>query len=353
MTSLSGAAGIPYDLASRQSKISFAIQRKRETGLPSFGEKLKLEREKRKITLEQISGSTKIGTRLLQALEEDKFNQLPGGIFNKGFVRAYSRCVGLDEDQTVAEYLQASGDAPSVSTEIAEAEQDDGARENTENIRHLDASAGAPTRQLPWGVFAAVLLVVALALSLWSHRQREHARQPARSTPTASAAQVPEERSSGQTPGQVPAAGSGEVAGENSDAGSTTSGSPTTGSRTGGSASSIVPKASQGLTPPEQAPAVPAASPGEFTVVIQAREESWISITADGRTVSSELLSAGSERAVRGRKEIIVKAGNVGGVDFRFNGEKLQVGGDFGEVKTVTFGPRGIVPNVPEPPSTP
>ena len=49
---------------------------------------------------------------MLQALEEDKFNQLPGGIFNKGFVRAYSRCVGLDEDQTVAEYLQASGDAP-------------------------------------------------------------------------------------------------------------------------------------------------------------------------------------------------------------------------------------------------
>src|SRR5271156_1169760 len=90
----------------------------RETVLPSFGEKLKLEREKRKITLEEISSSTKIGTRMLQALEEDKFNQLPGGIFNKGFVRAYSRCVGLDEDQAVADYLQASGDAPPVRTEL-------------------------------------------------------------------------------------------------------------------------------------------------------------------------------------------------------------------------------------------
>jgi len=68
----------------------FATQRKRETDLPSFGEKLKQERVKRKITLEQISVSTKIGTRMLQALEEDKFSQLPGGIFNKGFVRAYS-----------------------------------------------------------------------------------------------------------------------------------------------------------------------------------------------------------------------------------------------------------------------
>ena len=74
--------------------------------MPSFGEKLKLEREKRKITLEQISVSTKIGTRMLQALEEDRFNQLPGGIFNKGFVRAYSRFIGLDEDQVVADYLK-------------------------------------------------------------------------------------------------------------------------------------------------------------------------------------------------------------------------------------------------------
>src|SRR5271166_4795289 len=137
----------------------------RETGLPSFGEKLKQEREKRKITLEQISESTKIGTRMLQALEEDKFNQLPGGIFNKGFVRAYSRFVGLDEDQTVAEYLHASGDAPPARTEPA---REDGARENNhreneENIGRMEAGTDAPARPLPWSLFAAVLLVIALA----------------------------------------------------------------------------------------------------------------------------------------------------------------------------------------------
>src|SRR5271156_5221040 len=129
MTSLSAGAGIPYDLASRQGKIPFAIQRKRETGLPSFGEKLKLEREKRKITLEEISSSTKIGTRMLQALEEDKFNQLPGGIFNKGFVRAYSRCVAPDKDKAVAASLKASGAPPPVRTELGGRE--DGSHENT------------------------------------------------------------------------------------------------------------------------------------------------------------------------------------------------------------------------------
>jgi cytoskeleton protein RodZ len=303
--------------------------------LPSFGEKLKLEREKRNITLEQISVSTKIGTRMLQALEEDKFNQLPGGIFNKGFVRAYSRFVGLDEDQTVADYLQASGDAPPVSTEIAARE--DGARENAENVSRLEAISDAPARQLPWGLFAAVLLVIALALSLWSHRRREHARQPA---PTTAATQLS---------GEV----SREVSGKDSGVGSPTSGSPTTsspatGSPTVGSASSVAPKTPQNLSA-----AFPAATSEEFTVVIQAREESWISVTVDGRAIASEFLAAGSERAIQGQKEIIVKAGNAGGVDFLFKGKKLDTGGKPGEVKAITFGPQGMLSNAPATPSTP
>ena len=63
--------------------------------MPSFGEQLRRERERRSITLDDISVSTKISTRLLRALEEDHFEQLPGGIFNKGFIRAYAKWVTL------------------------------------------------------------------------------------------------------------------------------------------------------------------------------------------------------------------------------------------------------------------
>ena len=317
-----------------------SVRRKRETGLPSFGQKLKLEREKRNITLEQISVSTKIGIRMLQALEEDKFSQLPGGIFNKGFVRAYSRFLGLDEDQTIADYLQASGDALPASTETpsrGEGSPEHAAHENVtrenknkdkdENVSRLEASADASPRQVPWGMFAGALLVVALALSFWSHRRREHTRQADRPTPATAATQV-----------------SGQVSGSDLP----TTGSPTTSSPARVSAPSAVPKTSHDL-----APASPAATPGEFTVVIQAREESWTTITADGKTVSSELLPAGSERVVRGRNEIIVRIGNAGGVDFRFNEKKVDIGGDYGEVKTITFGPRGVLSNAPPPPSTP
>ena len=76
----------------------------------SFGERLRREREMRGVSLDEIAESTKIGTRLLKALEEEQFDLLPGGIFNKGFVRAYAKYLGMDEDQAVADYLQAAGD---------------------------------------------------------------------------------------------------------------------------------------------------------------------------------------------------------------------------------------------------
>lgn len=73
----------------------------------AFGEKLRKQREQRGLALEAISNTTKISTRMLRALEDEHFDQLPGGVFNKGFVRAYARQVGLDEEETVTDYLTA------------------------------------------------------------------------------------------------------------------------------------------------------------------------------------------------------------------------------------------------------
>src|SRR5580698_10627669 len=76
----------------------------------AFGESLKREREMRGVTLEEISAATRIATRFLQAIENEQWEQLPGGVFNRGFVRAVARYLGLDEDSLVAEYaLQTKG----------------------------------------------------------------------------------------------------------------------------------------------------------------------------------------------------------------------------------------------------
>ena len=303
--------------------------------MPSFGEKLKREREKRSITLEQISLSTKIGTRMLQALEDDRFNQLPGGIFNKGFVRAYARHLGLDEDQMVAEYLQASGDAPPVQPELPPEEP----------VRIVEATPDVPSRQLPWGVFAAVLLLAALALSIWSHRQKKHEGTAAPASPPP-AQQTVEEHAA--PPANLPGPAPSSPRGSNPVTPSPIHPNVNPAAQTARPNTSTTNPAAVAPKRPSQPTAAPA--PGVFVVVIQAREDSWTAIQVDGRTVFSGILSAGEQRAVRGRKEVVVKAGNVGGIDLNFNGKKLDRQGEEGQVRTITFGPDGMEANVPTTP---
>jgi cytoskeletal protein RodZ len=69
-----------------------------------FGEHLKRERELRGVSLEEVAAATRISTRFLEAIEKEQWDQLPGGVFNRGFIRAIARFLGLDEDGLVAEY---------------------------------------------------------------------------------------------------------------------------------------------------------------------------------------------------------------------------------------------------------
>ncbi len=55
------------------------------------GETLRRERMKRNLDLEEISRELKISTRFLQAIEDDQYEKLPGGVFAKSFVRQYAR----------------------------------------------------------------------------------------------------------------------------------------------------------------------------------------------------------------------------------------------------------------------
>jgi len=75
----------------------------------SFGENLRRERELRGVSLREIADNTKISVRFLEALEEDRVDVLPGGLFPRAFVRQYATFVGLDPERAVADYLAAHG----------------------------------------------------------------------------------------------------------------------------------------------------------------------------------------------------------------------------------------------------
>jgi len=299
----------------------------------SFGEQLKKEREKQGVTLEDISVSTKIGTRMLRALEEEHFDQLPGGIFNKGFIRAYARCLHLDEDQTIADYLAATG-ASSLAKNSETIEQppilEPPSREQNQSATGL-----------PWGIFAIVLLIIALGFAAWGFYSRESKKAtPADSTPP--------------TANVSPSATIEQPSPQPKPAESVASSTPakSTEQTTTAAPAASTPAQSAGATAPTSSSSQPRATvlaSAPLLVVVKAREDSWLSISVDGEIVTRALLTAPAQKSIRAEKEIIIKAGNVGALDFEFNGNKLPTQGDFGEVKTLTFNAHGLQPSAPKP----
>jgi cytoskeletal protein RodZ len=123
----------------------------------SFGRELQLERVRRDISLEAIAEGTKVPTRHLRALEQEQYEQLPGGVFTKGIVRSYCRHLGLDEQEWLQRF-------PAIATEP----EPDWA-EFAENIRRNRVYAQARTRRR-W-IFAILMLLTlaALAWAAWTY----------------------------------------------------------------------------------------------------------------------------------------------------------------------------------------
>ncbi len=300
--------------------------------MASFGVRLKEVREQRGITLEEISSTTKIGTRMLVALEQDHFDQLPGGIFNKGFVRAYARVLGIDEDQAIADYLIASGN---LHSEKEKDKKSDGVSDVSSF--ELQGEAERSESNLPWGTFAILLLLTALGFAVWGFYSRgagKNGRKTAASARASGLVSAPATNlSPAPTPATTPAppTPSAETKAQSALAAKPVSANPL----------AATPNLGSQTTPP---PAVP--RPLVLRITLHA--DSWLSITSDGlQVLQGNSFAALTEKTVHATREIVVKAGNIGAIDFEFNGKKLPPQGAYGEVKTLTFDTTGLRPSAP------
>jgi cytoskeletal protein RodZ len=70
----------------------------------TLGEKIKQAREARGITISEVADQTRISGLYLESIENNDYRGLPGGIFNKGFVKSYAKYVGLDEQEALQDY---------------------------------------------------------------------------------------------------------------------------------------------------------------------------------------------------------------------------------------------------------
>lgn len=70
----------------------------------SIGDYLKAERKTRRLSIEEVSNTTRIPRRALESLEDDRFEDLPSGVFVRGFIKAYASAVAIDADEVLARF---------------------------------------------------------------------------------------------------------------------------------------------------------------------------------------------------------------------------------------------------------
>jgi len=240
----------------------------------NFGERLKRERELREVTLEEITQATRIGPRFLEALENEDWDRLPGGVFNRGFVRSIAHYLGLAEEAFLAEYDLAHA-----------AHADQQAQKQAQ--RNEDRIPQTPL----WIPAAMVLGILLLAAAIifggiygWRRFVRHSIPKPAASV-------------------TEPAANSSASVG----------------------AASL----------PASNPPDAAASPLDLSVSASMRAR--VRVQADGNLLFDEEVRPGENRHFKAKSEFVVSAADSGAVLLELNGEAMPPIGATGTSGTITL----------------
>lgn len=314
-----------------------------------FGENLRREREMRGITLQEIANATKISVRFLEAVEDEEFAKLPGGIFMRSFIRSYAGYLGLDEERVMAEFQLAA--PPHEEEDFSRI----GVTGSSANNKHR-----API--LPW-VIAVILLAGGYGIFRYAHRTSEEplnfGNPPATSTAATHASSVMETTSTppppilgpSQTetadPAPVSAQGStqsspaGSVANTPSDA--SPNGAPNPAASQTAVAGNVNPvAATAGIIAGSTTPAAlntisltKAEAQGEMVLQVAATQPAWIAVDADGKTVLEHVLTPNEVQTLVAKNYFDVTTGNAQGTVLTLDGVTLKPLGQYGEVKKV------------------
>ena len=278
----------------------------------------------RGISLEEISASTKIGTRSLRAIEEEDFEKLPGGIFNKGFVRAYSRFLGLDEEQTVSDFDAAWNDY-------------EASRGPTVALPAEEEKETQPAKSAFLLVVALIILGAIAAGWYLLQRRRQQANSSSALVETSQANSDSLAKTSLPAASVTQPAGSGrEIARPGTPMASAMQKAPS--SLPGAPATSIA-KENQSSSKPT---ASHDAASAPIRLQVFAREDSWLSVSVDGKDLGQGILNASKSRSIHAQKEVRLKVGNLAGVQVSFNGEAVDVDGEPKQVKELIFTAEGL-----------
>jgi transcriptional regulator with XRE-family HTH domain len=246
------------------------------------GSQLRHAREERGLALDQLANRTKISLRHLRAIEQNGFDQLPGGLYTRGFLRAYAREVGLAPEEIVRRYV----------ADYAPPEQAVSADPAHKGERSVDLSAqemDSLERRLERGQLLGTAAIVLVGAVVYFMLARETPRQDM--GPTVQVAPA-------ATPQAAPRVG------------------------TGGTGSDEIPTGTVGRR-------------AGVRVELQPKGPCWVGAVSDGKPVIQRLMNAGEQATIDAYDEAVVRVGDAATCSFSINGSRTRPVGVAGQAVTL------------------
>ena len=245
--------------------------------MENISSELKAHRERLQISLDQVSVDTRISLRHLQSLEEGRFEDLPGGMYNRAFLRAYCEALGIDQSKILrryeAEVLPHSAPPANISAPPPRS-----VKIHPVIIWSLVFILSAT------GIFLNRKWITAIFSPYFSNTHDSRINNLHSDLKENAALPAAETTSAAQSSVNIP----------------------------------------RPLTPP-------------FSLEVAAREECWIEVTQDDRQVFSKLLTSGETQTFTANREFKLVAGNAGGIDMKINGRAVKPLGENGKVVRPVF----------------
>lgn len=279
--------------------------------MPTLGQTLKAEREKRGLTIADVSARTRIQAAYFEAIERDDTGSLPGGFFYRSFVRQYARLLELP----AAEY-EGEMERHLMDEQMSIAAQPTSLHERPVNVPPMPTGMTNPAEEtrrwlLRLGGLAIVILVCSLIYSVSMNWKSWFGGMMPAPAPEPPVAQVPVEQKAAEPP------------------------------------ASQAPVSQPPAAPPAGAPEVPkpaetqAAPGGAVTLSIKATETVWVQVRDGGKVLFSNVIPVGETRAFASNTKLRVVFGSAGGVELMYNGKPMPAPGPSGQVRTVEYTPTG------------
>lgn len=269
------------------------------------GDKLRAERERQNLTIKDIEKGTSIRSLYIENIEAGKYDQLPGEVYTKGFIRNYANFLQLDATALLHEYME----------------------ENHPDIAAQDSALGTPTHVAPAEKpeRAAVHFdATPMTSDLRQRVDHSHHRQNALVLVVLLAIIVIAGGVFFFFESASPDADQMRQVSQRTEQSKQTSPSPSSASqdknRVAAKKEESAKKASDGVE-----------------VTAKFTDRCWMEVKVDGKTVFEGMAEKGKTMNWKGTQHVVVTAGNAGAVQFTVNGKDMGKAGGMGEVVEKTF----------------